>query len=135
MYNSILVAIALDHSRDNAKAFDVARLLANDSGKITAINVLEEIPAYVASQIPEDLLERRVAESKVELIAELGDASVMEVVVVRGHAGRTIVNYASDENVDCIVISSHRPGMQDYFLGSTAQRVVRHATCAVHIIR
>ncbi len=135
MYNSILVAIALDHSRDNAKAFDVARLLANDSGKITAINVLEEIPAYVASQIPEDLLERRVAESKVELIAELGDASVMEAVVVRGHAGRTIVNYASDENVDCIVISSHRPGMQDYFLGSTAQRVVRHATCAVHIIR
>jgi universal stress protein F len=33
------------------------------------------------------------------------------------------------------VIASHRPGIQDYFLGSTASRVVRHANCTVHVMR
>jgi len=37
--------------------------------------------------------------------------------------------------VDLIVIASHRPGLKDYFLGSTAGRVVRHSPCAVHVIR
>ena len=36
---------------------------------------------------------------------------------------------------DCIVIGSHKPGLIDYLLGSTAARVVRHAPCAVHVLR
>ncbi|WP_371932559.1 universal stress protein [Pararhizobium sp. IMCC21322] len=46
-----------------------------------------------------------------------------------------MVEYAESNGVDCIIIASHRPGLQDYFLGSTAARVVRHAHCAVHVIR
>ena len=55
--------------------------------------------------------------------------------IISGHAGRTIVDHAVENHVDCIVIASHRPGLEDYFLGSTAARVVRHAPCAVHVIR
>jgi nucleotide-binding universal stress UspA family protein len=55
--------------------------------------------------------------------------------MLKGHIGRTIADYAAEAAVDCIVIGSHRPGLTDYFLGSTAARVVRHAPCAVHVLR
>ena len=135
MYKRILVAIALDHSPDSGKALDVARLLAEDDATITALNVMEEIPAYVANEIPEELLTNRRQEAEAKLKAELGGVTDVKPVVIGGHAGRTIVEIAANGEFDCIVISSHRPGLQDYFLGSTAQRVVRHASCAVHVLR
>ena len=42
---------------------------------------------------------------------------------------------AKEKNADMIIIASHRPGLQDYFLGSTAAKVVRHATCSVLVVR
>ena len=59
----------------------------------------------------------------------------IEAHVVTGHAARTILDFAERIEADCIVIASHDPGIQDYFLGSTAARVVRHAHCAVHVVR
>lgn len=50
-------------------------------------------------------------------------------------AGRVITEYANKSDIDCVVIGSHKPGLRDYFLGSTAARVVRHAKCAVHVLR
>lgn len=135
MYNNILVAIALDHSPNTNKAIEVARLLAGDGATITALNVMEEIPTYVANQIPQELLSDRRQEAEAALKAELGGVTDVKPVVIGGHAGRTIVDYAANGDFDCVVISSHRPGLQDYFLGSTAQRVVRHAACAVHVLR
>lgn len=135
MYTNILVAIALDHSPDTKKAIEVARLLAEDDAIITAVHVIEEMPGYVANQIPDEILSRRQPEAEAGLNAELDGLKDVKPVVIHGHAGRSIVEYAADANVDCIVISSHRPGLQDYFLGSTAQRVVRHAACAVHVLR
>ena len=56
-------------------------------------------------------------------------------LVVDGHSGRTILDYAADAGSDLIVIASHRPGMGDLLMGSTATQVVRHAKCAVHVLR
>jgi len=135
MYKNILVAIALDHGHDSAGALDVARLLAEKGGSITALNVLEEMPGYVEQYLPEGHFKNRRAEIEAKLKAELGGVADVRPVVVSGHAGTTIVEYAAAHDIDCIVIASHRPGLQDYFLGSTASRVVRHAPCAVHVVR
>ena len=56
-------------------------------------------------------------------------------MIIKGHSGRSIVDVAKDIHADCIVIGSHKPGLIDYLLGSTAARVVRHAPCAVHVLR
>jgi len=135
MYKNILVAVAMDHAHDSAGAFGVARALAEDGASITALNVLEEIPAYMTNYLPEDLHKNRRSEAEAELKAELGGVADVKPVVVSGNAGTAIVEYASEQEIDCIVIASHRPGLQDYFLGSTASRVVRHAPCAVHVVR
>lgn len=135
MYKNILVATALDHAHDIAAAFDIARALASDGASMTALHVLEEIPAYAAQYVPAEQTGARYSEAEVRLKAELGGVTGVKPVVISGHPGSTIVDYAAAHDIDCIIIASHRPGLQDYFLGSTAGRVVRHAPCAVHVIR
>lgn len=135
MYKKILVPIALDHERDTAKAFKFAAENVEPGAEIIALNVIEEIPAYVANYIPEGHAKTLHDEFVAELQKEITGVPNVTAVVVRGHAGRTIVDYAVEHEVDCIVIASHRPGLQDYFIGSTALRVVKHAPCAVHVVR
>lgn len=135
MYNNILVAIAYDETRDRAAAFDVARTLADEDAAITALHVLEDIPVHVAHYIPVEQAESGRAEALARLKADLGGVTDVRPVVVQGNPGARIVEYAAQHEIDCIIIASHRPGLADYFLGSTASRVVRHAKCAVHVIR
>ena len=68
----------------------------------------------------------------VEKVAKLGD---VKPVIEMGHPARKIIDYAHENGFGCIVIGSHKPDLTDYFLGSTAARVVRHAQCAVHVHR
>ncbi|MEM8539822.1 MAG: universal stress protein [Pseudomonadota bacterium] len=135
MYKNILVPIALEHDRDTAGAMDIARLLLSDGGKITALHVMEAIPAYATQYLPAAQMETRHADAETLLKSELGVAKDVKAVVQTGHSGRTIVEYAEAHKIDCIIIASHRPGLQDYLLGSTAGRVVRHANCPVHVLR
>ncbi len=135
MYKNILVPVVFDQSHDTNAAFLCASALADEGAKFTVLHVMEAIPSYAEFQIPSDALARAHDEIRKELkhlAAGLGDA---EAVLVTGHAGRTIVDYAADHDIDCIVVASHTPGLKDYFIGSTADRVVRHAGCAVHVVR
>lgn len=134
MYKTILVPVALDHERDTAAALDIARALAGDGATVTALTVVESVPAYIMASFPENQAETNRAAALEALKAELGTSGA-KAVVVTGHAARSILDYAESHGVDCIVIASHRPGLQDFFLGSTAARVVRHARCAVHVVR
>ena len=58
-----------------------------------------------------------------------------EAIVLTGHAGRTITDYAEKIGADCIIVGSHRPDMKDFFLGSTAARIMRYAPCSAHALR
>ena len=99
------------------------------------MNVVELVPGYIDAHVPAEVRTASIETSKAkvqELAAAYPNA---ESVVLYGHAGNSILDYAKNNDVDCIVIASHKPGFQDYLIGSTAARVVRHATCAVHIVR
>jgi universal stress protein F len=136
MYKSILVPIALDHSGRSTPAVNAALALRSDEGRITLLHVVESIPNYASNYIPDSVLEqnKEEAETRLGVMAQELDVPT-KTSVVWGHAASTILQYAGDHDIDCIVIASHRPGLQDYFLGSTAARVVRHARCNVHVLR
>jgi universal stress protein F len=136
MYSSILVPIALDHSGRSGPAIETARALLKPGGTITLLHVIEDIPSYASTYIPQSVFDqnREAAETKLNLMAKEVDANA-KTVVIWGHAASTILEFAREQEMDCIVIASHRPGIQDYFLGSTASRVVRHANCTVHVMR
>ncbi|MEQ9259954.1 MAG: universal stress protein [Roseovarius sp.] len=135
MYSHVLVPISFENDRDAAGAMEVAQALAGKPGKITLLHVVEQVPSYAISYVPQDFLvetRKAVTAELAEMAARLPDC---DFAVVDGHAGRTIVDWAKENGVDLIVIASHRPGMQDLLLGSTAGQVVRHAPCAVHVVR
>ncbi len=135
MYANILVPVALDHDRDVSRALAVARRLAGDGAAITALTVLEALPAYILAELPEGQQQLGKDAAFSELTEMLGAEAGVRAQVVTGHSARSILDYAENHDIDCIVIASHRPGLQDYLLGSTAGRVVRHARCSVHVVR
>ncbi len=135
MYHNILIPIVFDDEHDQKNSIKLGGLLAATNARVTFLHVIENIPAYATSYIPEDLQkELRVALQQAidDVAAHLPGATGQ---LVEGHSGRTIVEYAQEHGVDLIIIESHRPGFQDLFLGSTAAHVVRHAACAVHVLR
>ncbi len=57
-------------------------------------------------------------------------------VVLTGDPGRAITHYADEQAADLIVIPSHGyHGFKRLLLGSTAERVIRHAHCDVLVLR
>ena len=135
MYSKILVPVAPDHGAVIGSSMQAARALLSPGGSITVLTVIEAIPSYVAQYLPQDQQDRNRHEMEASLTAEFAGQDDVAVQVKVGHAAQSILDAAEDAQHDCIIIASHRPGLQDYFLGSTAARVVRHAQCGVHVLR
>lgn len=135
MYNSILIPISPDHERDTKSAIALAERIRAKDGKITLLSVIEFIPPYIAQQLPDGLLTQNVVDAKVKLQEDADGHKNTHIEVIVGHPANAILEYAEKQGLDCIIVASHRPGYQDYFIGSTAARVVRHATCGVHVLR
>jgi len=135
MYKNILVPVALDHEHDTIEAVKIAKRLRAEGGKITMLSVVEPISGYVANYIPEGQIEKNLNEAREDLLKAAGDSGDIEAVVITGHPGSSIVDHAKENDMDLIVITSHKPGLQDFFLGSTAARVVRYSQCPVHVLR
>lgn len=135
MYKNILVPVAVDHDPKTERALTVARLLKDEGGKITLLTVMEAVPEFIMTQLPDGQMEHNREEMRKGLAEDMAGADDVEIKVVSGHAGRTILDFAKEQGIDCVVMNSHRPDLTDYFLGSTAARVVRHAQCAVHVLR
>lgn len=134
MYAKVLVPVAPDEVRDLDTAFAVARTLAGTSGEICALSVIEPLPTYTSAYVADIALQRPADDVRAALeSAAAGRAS--EVAVDIGPAAPTILRWAKDHDVDCIVVASHRPGFGDFLIGSTAARIVRHAACPVMVVR
>lgn len=135
VYQNILIPVLVDEEYHNQASFDVAKKLAGKDAKFTILHAMEPIPGFALAEIPEDVLNktRNRIETSVSEMAQ--DFVGSEAKIISGHAGRAIVDDASTHEIDCIIVASHRPGIGDFFLGSTAARDVRHATCSVHVIR
>lgn len=135
MYKRILVPVVFDDGHDTPASFDIARTLAAEDAKFTVLHVMEITPGYVSSQIPEEIL----VNCRKELDDLLQKAALSlpgaTPTMAHGKPGRVIVDTANDLGIDCIVMASHEPGLENLIIGSTADWVVRHAHCSVHVIR
>ena len=134
MYKTILVPIDLGHPEQGSKMLGIARQFGGEGSRIVALYVAADIPGFVAAELPADLLNENIAKSRDELRA-LADEVAAESVIRSGHPPTKILECVGEIGADLIVLASHRPGLKDYFLGSTAARVVRHAPCAVFVDR
>jgi nucleotide-binding universal stress UspA family protein len=140
---SILVPV--DFSPPAQKALDYARSFAEQFGAtVTLLYVVE--PAvyptelgYVPAEI--DTLYRTMHESAVKKLAALAEKQIppsmgVQTLVRIGQPHRAITEAAKELDVDLIVIATHGyTGLKHTFLGSTTERVVRHAPCPVLTVR
>lgn len=137
MFKSILVPIDLSDSERGKSAIATARQLAAKDANIQLLSVLEDVPSFVASQIPEGVGStiRDTAEGELKAIATAAGLKASNASVHSGTAASGILSAAESMGADLIVVRSHKPGLQDYLIGSTAGRVVRHAQCPVLVLR
>lgn len=135
MYSHVLVPVGFDEDRDVPGAATFAQRILNDGGRITFLHVMEPVPSMVEAQLPHNQLtsDHEQATARLSEIARAVPGA--HVSLTDGSAGRAITDWAKNNGVDCIAIASHRPSITDIFLGSTAAWVVRHAHCAVHVVR
>jgi nucleotide-binding universal stress UspA family protein len=78
------------------------------------------------------------AERELPKLAQREECAGLEVeeMIVHGEAASEIVRVAKERNVDLIVVSSHgRTGLGRILFGSTAEAVVRHASCPVLVVK
>ena len=135
MYDNILVPADFAHDQQTIESLQKAEKLASN-GKIILLHVLDEIPAYALAELPDYIESEHISSAKDSLQAIADKAGVkVQVEVRKGGSYANIIESAKVNNAGLIIVSSHRPGLKDYLLGSTAAKVVRHAQCPVLVER
>ncbi len=140
MFKHILVPVDLADTELAKPSLETAVSLARASGgDLRLLNVLPMTPVMLAEYVPPDFdaQQRQSAEEALSIIArECGlDAAHVSWNVRQGGIYHEVLEEAKAIGADLIVMSSHRPAMRTYFLGSNAGHVVRYATCSVLVVR
>ena len=137
MYARIIAAVDIAELAQARELLQDAKALLDAGGEIRLVHVLEDVPGYLLANLPPDLAERRRAEAMVELRAMIDPSQDIRIVpdLRQGAASGQIIQAAEDSGADLIMIASHKPGLRDYLIGSTAGRVIRHAGCSVLVKR
>lgn len=139
MTKTILVPVDISTDNPGTSAITQAQELAKlYNGRLVLLNVVQQLATYTSTYLPDDFYEKAIAGAKKELdkiVEQHGLANTADTVVREGNPSREILDHANEIKADMIVIASHDPGLADYFLGSVAARVVRHAHCSVMVVR
>jgi nucleotide-binding universal stress UspA family protein len=135
------ILVAIDGSEGSLRAFAKAlELIRAAGGRLTALAIEGPLPAYAATVGEVDEVKRQ-KDTFFNLLAanarrEAEEAGVpLEVEIRAGHAADVIVRYAKEGGFDLVVVGHKGHFLQDYLLGSTADRVAHHAHCPVMIVK
>jgi nucleotide-binding universal stress UspA family protein len=140
MFKRILVPVDLTDPDLAKPAIDTAITMARaSSGSVRIVNVLPMTPVMLAEYVPPDFDEQQ-RQSADEAVKKLAQDSGLEpgrisAIVRQGGIYHEVIEEAKAIDADLIVMTSHRPDMRSYFLGSNAGHVVRYATCSVLVLR
>jgi nucleotide-binding universal stress UspA family protein len=136
MYEKIIVAIDTAQMDKAERVLRRATRMVAPGGALVLVNVVEDVPNYISVADPIDLtvVARKSADEVLTGLCErIGVHAHVEIR--QGSAAREILACAEQNDADLILIASHVPDVSNYFIGATADRVVRHARCSVLIDR
>ena len=136
MYRKIVVPVEMGQLEKGEKILRKAIALLDEGGEIVLLNVAENIPGYLTIDLPPDFIGTSVREADQRLKSLAAQFDLEPQIMVKvGSPAREIIHTADEVGADLIIIASHRPNLSNYLLGSTADRVVRHANCSVLVDR
>ena len=140
------ILVPVDFSEPSLKALHYAIRFAEQFGaEIILQHVMEPIVypselGYAADEIPM-LSEQALVKSAGERLVKLAREAVrpplrVQTVISIGSPFHEITALAKERNVDLIMVTTHGyTGLKHVLMGSTAERVVRHAPCPVLTVR
>lgn len=140
MYKKILVPVDIAELDLAKPAIETACAMARTSdGTVRLINVLPMTPVMLAEYVPPDFdaQQRKTAEDALNDLTGYCQLTPERIsaTVRQGGIYHEVLEEAKAMGADLIVMSSHRPAMRTYFLGSNAGHVVRYAQCSVLVVR
>lgn len=140
MYKHILAA--LDGSPRTSLVLGQAEQLARRSGAalhlVRAVNIPLGMPVEAWSLTGDELAARLVEAARQELTdlrATLAPPLSGEIFVRVGRPAQVVCDVADAIPADLIVVGSHGFDVLDRVLGTTAARIVNHASCSVLVVR
>lgn len=139
------ILVPIDFSEHSKLALRYALELAEIyQSEITLLHAFEQQihPSFYAAgktsifEIDSDL-KKRATDAMVKFRSELGKADIKtNYALAEGAAYHEIIEYAKNENFDLLVIATHGlRGLQHFLIGSTTEKVIRHAEIPVLTVK
>lgn len=136
------ILVTTDFSDASNEAFGLARQMAEKfDAKLVLLHAHHmEVPPLVIEGMGMTIVQIQDDHRKksLDLLKKLDREEGLnaEAVVVDGAPHREIVRYAEDHDIDMIIMASHGYGFfSRAIMGSTTERVIRHAHCPVLVYR
>lgn len=138
------ILVPVDFSENSRVGLEYALRFAPEFGASVVLFHSVFVPAYVLGdeytvrEAP-DLIatQEKYARAEMEKLRKTISGKGGEIVteIAFGSPVEQISEYVTKEDVDLIITSTHgRSGLQHLFIGSTAERIVRYATCPVLVV-
>jgi len=134
-----------DFSDYSFEALEYAKELAkNYDAKLYVLHVIFEPAEYTGFYVPHisfDKIKTEIELGAKKLMDELKDFRLkdvknVETMIIFGMPDVEIVKFATDKEIDLIVIgSAGKRGLEKFVFGSTAERVVKKSPCPVLCIK
>lgn len=134
------ILCAVDLSENSVELAEYASTLAKALGaEICVLYVAPTLSQYVGFHVPPSSIENFVGEivdgavkNMEKFVAENFSGVTASGKVITGYAAEEILHYATEINVDLIIMATHgRRGIDRILFGSVAEKVVKNATQAV----
>ena len=138
------IMVPLDLSDHSRKALTYAAKFAEQFGaELELVHVVTPVIYAEGMVLPAAMenLDRETESHARKELAELAAAhqsgSVeVKTTVLSGTPYDEIVNHARAQQTDLLLITTHgRTGLEHFLLGSTAEKILRHAPCPVMVVR
>lgn len=136
------ILVPTDFSPQSEKALRYAEAFARQfNARLSLLHVLEPVagPDFACFPLVEarDKVARTAKQRMAAWAARFGAAGIITETLVRdGRAFHVIAEVARELGANLIIIATHgHTGAARLLLGSTAERVVRHAPCPVLVVR
>ncbi len=90
----------------------------------------------LSEDVVEQVMLREIEDRCNTVLDEANIGAPVERALRKGETAEEILTYVKEVDADMIVIATNaRSGLEHFFIGSIAQRVVRYATCPVVTLR
>jgi len=140
------VLFCTDFSKNSDCAFDYAFGIAKrDEGVLYILHVIPTTPdpynlerwltKEELDRVKATLREDREKIYNDQYLSHIKDKTKVRIVTESGREDEKILEFAQKEKIDIIVIGTHgRTGIERLFIGSVAEKIIRHSPIPVFII-